>query len=179
MPSLRQALSGNMINLKLKGPTMALFLVSLAPISSKADQSKFSYFRHESPRAIAVREARRANISPKLVLDILEHESKTCTLPTTPRTDLGCMQVSRATAKALKLDISRLVHDHDYNIVQGVAILAYFKARYEASEPHDWYGRFNVGVGSLSPNRARLRALYCKKVGYDTRHIRSIKLKRP
>jgi hypothetical protein len=155
-----------MTNLRLKGQATALFLVSMATISSKADQSKFSYFRHESPRAIAVREARRANISPQLVLDILEHESKTCTLPTTPRTDLGCMQISRVTARALKLDLSRLVHDNEYNIVQGVAILAYFKARYEAAEPRDWWSRYNVGAGPIKGKRGHLRALYAQKVGY-------------
>lgn len=155
---------------------MALFVL-LGTTSSKAHESKFD--RLSGPKAIAVREARRAGISPDLVLRILEHESRNCTMPTTQRTDLGCMQISRATAKALRLDINRLKHDHDYNIVQGVAILAYFKARYEASEPHDWWGRFNVGVGALNHNRARLRALYCHKVGHDTRHIRSIRLKRP
>lgn len=147
-------------------PLIGAFL-ALGPITSTATQSITSYFDAGSPRGIAVHEAKRAGICPRLVLAILEHESRNCSLPTTSKTDLGCMQISRATARALKLDQARLVHDHAYNIRQGVAILAYFKARYEPLEPHSWWARYNVGVGTINGKREASRRRYLKRVSYQ------------
>ncbi len=146
---------------------LVAIIACIISVQAGADRSKFDFYEPNSPKGIAIREARKAGIDPNLVLSILEHESRSCRLKTGPNTDLGCMQVSRATARALDLDIDRLVHDVSYNIHHGVAILAYFKARYEAKEPRTWFLRYNLGVGVIGPSRARLGRLYASKVGYQ------------
>jgi soluble lytic murein transglycosylase-like protein len=78
--------------------------------------------------------------------------------------DLGIMQINSTTALGLGLDLERLRTDAAYNVEAGALILAYFKARYAASEPQAWPCRYNVGTRKLVGRRAQLCAKYLKKL---------------
>lgn len=134
-------------------------LVLFGANRAMAEQS-ISQYHPNHPRIIAQQEAIKAGIDPKLVLAILAHESNDCKLPTTAKTDLGCLQLSRATAAALGLDQRRLVTDPAYNIKAGVAILVQFK-RYSRTDKL-WWARYNIGYQNLPKAKAK----YAAKVGY-------------
>lgn len=134
-------------------------MVLLGSIKALAEQS-ISQYNPTNPLVIARQEATKAGIDPNLVLAIMQHESNSCKTITTPNTDLGCMQISRATATALGLNTERLVNDRAYNIKAGVAILMQFK-RYKAYDKL-WWARYNVGYQKLPI----IKANYAKKVGY-------------
>lgn len=140
--------------------TMVLLSALLAPNALKAEQSISSY-NPNHPLIIARQEALNANLDPNLVLAILAHESHDCRLPTTAKTDLGCMQISRATAKAMHLDPYRLVVDRRYNIKAGCKVLLHFK-RYAKSDKK-WYTRYNTGNRDL----LTIRQNYALKLRYQ------------
>lgn len=140
--------------------TMVAMMVLFGSIRAVAEQSISSYHL-TNPVIVARLEASKAGIDPKLVEAILWHESRNCSMPTTDKTDLGCMQISRPTAAALGLDSQRLIQDKAYNIKAGVAILAQFK-RYKAKD-RLWWTRYNTGFQKLPKTKAK----YAEKVGYN------------
>jgi len=127
---------------------------------TSADSQSISSYNPNNPRVIARREALKAGLDPKLVLAIMWHESRDCKLPTTAKTDLGCMQISRATARSMGLNIHRLIVDPAYNIKAGVTILLQFK-RYSRTDKL-WWARYNTGYQNLP----QVRKQYATKVNY-------------